>query len=155
MNIIPADELKNHIGEEIGVSEWIEISQERINQFAEATNDHQFIHVDPEAAKAAPTPWDTTIAHGFLTLSLVSYMAATSGFSPAQMQTAVIYGSDKVRFMEAVPVNSKIRGKFVLTEAQYKKNGRWLVKTAVTIEIEGVEKPAAIVETLTLYIVKE
>ncbi len=155
MNIIPADELKNHIGEEIGVSEWIEISQERINQFAEATNDHQFIHVDPEAAKAAPTPWDTTIAHGFLTLSLVSYMAATSGFSPAQMQTAVNYGSDKVRFMEAVPVNSKIRGKFVLTEAQYKKNGRWLVKTAVTIEIEGVEKPAAIVETLTLYIVKE
>jgi acyl dehydratase len=82
-------------------------------------------------------------------------MSVTSGFMPAQMQTAVNYGSDKVRFMEAVPVNSKIRGKFVLTEAQYKKNGRWLVKTTVTIEIEGVEKPAAIVETLTLYIVKE
>lgn len=155
MNVIPADELENHIGEEIGVSEWIEITQERINQFADATNDHQFIHVDPEAAKAAPTPWDTTIAHGFLTLSLVSYMSVTSGFMPAQMQTAVNYGSDKVRFMEAVPVDSKIRGKFVLTEAQYKKNGRWLVKTTVTIEIEGVEKPAAIVETLTLYIVKE
>ena len=155
MNVIPASELENHSGEEIGVSEWIEITQERINQFADATNDHQFIHVDPEAAKAAPTPWDTTIAHGFLTLSLVSYMSVTSGFMPAQMQTAVNYGSDKVRFMEAVPVNSKIRGKFVLTEAQYKKNGRWLVKTTVTIEIEGVEKPAAIVETLTLYIVKE
>jgi acyl dehydratase len=155
LNVIPADELENHIGEEIGVSEWIEITQERINQFADATNDHQFIHVDPEAAKAAPTPWDTTIAHGFLTLSLVSYMSVTSGFMPAQMQTAVNYGSDKVRFMEAVPVDSKIRGKFVLTEAQYKKNGRWLVKTTVTIEIEGVEKPAAIVETLTLYIVKE
>ena len=155
MNVIPADELENHIGEEIGVSEWIEITQERINQFADATNDHQFIHVDPEAAKAAPTPWDTTIAHGFLTLSLVSYMSVTSGFMPAQMQTAVNYGSDKVRFMEAVPVDSKIRGKFVLTEAQYKKNGRWLVKTTVTIEIEGVEKPAAIVETLTLYILKE
>ena len=155
MNIIPANELENHIGEEIGVSEWIEITQERINQFADATNDHQFIHVDSEQAKAAPTPWDTTIAHGFLTLSLVSYMSVTSGFMPAQMQTAVNYGSDKVRFMEAVPVNSKIRGKFVLTEAQYKKNGRWLVKTTVTIEIEGVEKPAAIVETLTLYIVKE
>jgi len=155
LNVIPADELENHIGEEIGVSEWIEITQERINQFADATNDHQFIHVDPEAAKAAPTPWDTTIAHGFLTLSLVSYMSVTSGFMPSQMQTAVNYGSDKVRFMEAVPVDSKIRGKFVLTEAQYKKNGRWLVKTTVTIEIEGVEKPAAIVETLTLYIVKE
>ena len=147
--------MQNTIGLDPVAGEWFEITQERINQFADATNDHQFIHVDPEAAKAAPTPWDTTIAHGFLTLSLVSYMSVTSGFMPAQMQTAVNYGSDKVRFMEAVPVDSKIRGKFVLTEAQYKKNGRWLVKTTVTIEIEGVEKPAAIVETLTLYIVKE
>ena len=155
MNVIPANELEKHIGEEIGLSEWIEVTQERINQFADATNDHQFIHVDPELAKSAPTPWDTTIAHGFLTLSLVSYMSATSGFMPAEMQTAVNYGSDKVRFMEAVPVDSKIRGRFILTDAQYKKNGRWLVKTTVTIEIEGVEKPAALVETLTLYIVKE
>lgn len=155
MNVIPANELEKHIGEEIGLSEWIEITQERINQFADATNDHQFIHVDPELAKSAPTPWDTTIAHGFLTLSLVSYMSATSGFMPAEMQTAVNYGSDKVRFMEAVPVDSKIRGRFILTDAQYKKNGRWLVKTTVTIEIEGVEKPAALIETLTLYIVKE
>ena len=155
MKVIPATELENHIGEEIGLSEWIEITQERINKFADATNDHQFIHVDPELAKSAPTPWDTTIAHGFLTLSLVSYMSATSGFMPAEMQTAVNYGSDKVRFMEAVPVDSKIRGRFILTDAQYKKNGRWLVKTTVTIEIEGVEKPAAVIETLTLYIVKE
>ena len=155
MKVIPANELENHIGEEIGISEWIEVTQERINQFADATNDHQFIHVDPELAKSAPTPWDTTIAHGFLTLSLVSYMSATSGFMPAEMQTAVNYGSDKVRFMEAVPVDSKIRGRFILTDAQYKKNGRWLVKTTVTIEIEGVDKPAAVIETLTLYIVKE
>ena len=155
MKVNPATELENHIGEEIGLSEWIEVTQERINQFADATNDHQFIHVDPELAKSAPTPWDTTIAHGFLTLSLVSYMSATSGFMPAEMQTAVNYGSDKVRFMEAVPVDSKIRGRFILTDAQYKKNGRWLVKTTVTIEIEGVEKPAAVIETLTLYIVKE
>ena len=155
MKVIPATELENHIGEEIGLSEWIEITQERINQFADATNDHQFIHVDPELAKSAPTPWDTTIAHGFLTLSLVSYMSATSGFMPAEMQTAVNYGSDKVRFMEAVPVDSRRRGRFILTDAQYKKNGRWLVKTTVTIEIEGVEKPAAVIETLTLYIVKE
>ena len=155
MKVIPATKLENHIGEEIGLSEWIEVTQERINQFADATNDHQFIHVDPELAKSAPTPWDTTIAHGFLTLSLVSYMSATSGFMPAEMQTAVNYGSDKVRFMEAVPVDSKIRGRFILTDAQYKKNGRWLVKTTVTIEIEGVEKPAAVIETLTLYIVKE
>jgi acyl dehydratase len=155
MKVIPANELEDHIGEEIGLSEWIEVTQERINQFAEATNDHQFIHVDPELAKSAPTPWDTTIAHGFLTLSLVSYMSATSGFMPAEMQTAVNYGSDKVRFMQAVPVDSKIRGRFILTDAQYKKNGRWLVKTTVTVEIEGIDKPAAIIETLTLYIVKE
>jgi acyl dehydratase len=155
MKVIPANELEDHIGEEIGLSEWIEVTQERINQFAEATNDHQFIHVDPELAKSAPTPWDTTIAHGFLTLSLVSYMSATSGFMPAEMQTAVNYGSDKVRFMQAVPVDSKIRGRFILTDAQYKKNGRWLVKTTVTVEIEGINKPAAIIETLTLYIVKE
>jgi acyl dehydratase len=155
MKVIPANELEDHIGEEIGLSEWIEVSQERINQFAEATNDHQFIHVDPELAKSAPTPWDTTIAHGFLTLSLVSYMSATSGFMPAEMQTAVNYGSDKVRFMQAVPVDSKIRGRFILTDARYKKNGRWLVKTTVTVEIEGIDKPAAIIETLTLYIVKE
>jgi acyl dehydratase len=155
MKVIPANKLEDHIGEEIGLSEWIEITQERINQFAEATNDHQFIHVDPELAKSAPTPWDTTIAHGFLTLSLVSYMSATSGFMPAEMQTAVNYGSDKVRFMQAVPVDSKIRGRFILTDAQYKKNGRWLVKTTVTVEIEGIDKPAAIIETLTLYIVKE
>jgi|TARA_B110000495_G_scaffold47299_1_gene39437 acyl dehydratase len=155
MKVIPANELEDHIGEEIGLSEWIEVTQERINQFAEATNDHQFIHVDPELAKSAPTPWDTTIAHGFLTLSLVSYMSATSGFMPGEMQTAVNYGSDKVRFMQAVPVDSKIRGRFILTDAQYKKNGRWLVKTTVTVEIEGIDKPAAIIETLTLYIVKE
>ena len=127
MNVIPANELENHIGEEIGVSEWIEITQERINQFADATNDHQFIHVDPEAAKAAPTPWDTTIAHGFLTLSLVSYMSVTSGFMPAQMQTAVNYGSDKVRFMESVPINCKVRARKVLTDVPYKRNGRSLL----------------------------
>lgn len=155
MKVIPASEFENYLGQETGVTDWIEITQERINQFADATNDHQFIHVDPELAKSAPTPWDTTIAHGFLTLSLVSYMSATSGFMPAEMQTAVNYGSDKVRFMEAVPVDSKIRGRFILTDAQYKKNGRWLVKTTVTIEIEGVDKPAAVIETLTLYIVKE
>ena len=112
MKVIPANELEDHIGEEIGLSEWIEVTQERINKFADATNDHQFIHVDPELAKSAPTPWDTTIAHGFLTLSLVSYMSATSGFMPAEMQTAVNYGSDKVRFMEAVPVDSKITFRF-------------------------------------------
>ena len=153
MKVIPASELESHIGEEVGVSDWFEVTQERINQFAEATNDHQFIHVDPEMAKA--TPWGTTIAHGFLTLSLLSYMSAQNGFMPEGMQMAINYGADKVRFMEAVPVNSKIRARNVLTDVQYKRNGRWLLKTTCTIEIEGKDKPAAIVEALAMYVVSE
>ena len=153
MKVIPASELENHIGEEIGISEWIEVSQERINQFADATNDHQFIHVDPEMAKA--TPWGTTIAHGYLTLSLLTYLQADIGYMPEGLQMAINYGADKVRFMEAVPVNSKIRARNVLTDVQYKRNGRWLLKTTCTIEIEGKDKPAAIVEALAMYVVSE
>ena len=80
MKVVPASELQNHVGEEVGVSDWLEVTQERINQFAEATNDHQFIHVDPEMAKN--TPWGTTIAHGFLTLSLIPYLSAENGIMP-------------------------------------------------------------------------
>ena len=153
MKIYPIEEIQNMIGEEIGVSEWFEVSQERINQFAEATNDHQFIHVDPEAAKN--TPWGTTIAHGFLTLSLLSYMTTEAGIAPENFSMAINYGLDKVRFMEAVPVNSKIRANSKLIDVQDKNNGRWLFKTAVTIEIQNVEKPAAIVEALTMFVVPE
>ena len=153
MKVIPASELENHIGEEVGVSDWFEVTQERINQFAEATNDHQFIHVDPEMAKA--TPWGTTIAHGYLTLSLLTYLQADIGYMPEGMQMAINYGADKVRFMEAVTVNSNIRARNVLADVQYKRNGRWLLKTTCTIEIEGKEKPAAIVEALAMYVVSE
>jgi acyl dehydratase len=82
-------------------------------------------------------------------------MSAEVGFMPENVQMAVNYGVDKVRFMEAVPVNSKIRGRFVLSDVQYKRNGRWLLKSTITIEIEGKDKPAAVVEALSLYIVKE
>ena len=153
MKVIPASELERHVGEEIGVSEWFEVTQERINQFAEATNDHQFIHVDPEMAKA--TPWGTTIAHGYLTLSLLTYLQADIGYMPEGLQMAINYGADKVRFMEAVPVNSKIRARITLTDVSYKKNGRWLLKNTATIEIEGKDKPAAVVETLAMYVVSE
>ncbi len=151
--MVPAEEMKNYIGEEVGVSDWLEITQDRINQFAEGTNDHQFIHVDPEMAKS--TPWGSTIAHGFLTLSLLSYLSADNTVMPENMQMAINYGLDKVRFMEAVPVDSKIRGRFVLTEVQDKKGGRWLTKHTATIEIEGKDKPAAVAEPLTLYVVTE
>ena len=111
MKVIPATEFENYVGQETGVSEWLEITQERINQFADATSDHQFIHVDPEMAKA--TPWGTTIAHGFLTLSLLTYLQADIGYMPEGLQMAINYGADKVRFMEAGPVDSKIRGRIV------------------------------------------
>ena len=153
MKVVPASELQNHVGEEVGVSDWLEVTQERINQFAEATNDHQFIHVDPEMAKN--TPWGTTIAHGFLTLSLIPYLSAENGIIPDNIQMAVNYGTDKVRFLEAVPVYSKIRGRFVLSDVQEKPGNRWLLKSDVTIEIEGKEKPAAIAETLALFVVTE
>jgi acyl dehydratase len=141
------------IGQQIGVSDWFEIDQNRINQFADATNDQQFIHVDPEAAKS--TPWGTTIAHGFLTLSLLSYMSSEAGLAPENFSIAINYGLDKVRFIEAVPVNSRIRSNFTLVDVQDKKGGRWLLKSSVTIEIENVEKPAAIVEALTMFVIPE
>ena len=153
MKILPIEEIQKMIGQETGVSEWFEISQERINNFAEATNDHQFIHVDPEAAKS--TPWGTTISHGFLTLSLLSYMSTEVGLAPENFAMAINYGLDKVRFIEAVPVNSRIRASSKLLEVHDKKRGRWLLKSAVTIEIENVDKPAAIVEALTLFIIPE
>ena len=153
MKILPIEEIQQMVGQEIGVSEWFEISQERINNFAEATNDHQFIHVDSEAAKS--TPWGTTIAHGFLTLSLLSYLSTEAGLAPENFTMAINYGLDKVRFLEAVPVNSRIRANSKLLEVQNKKRGRWLLKSAVTIEIENVDKPAAIIESLTLFIIPE
>ncbi len=153
MKVVPASELQNHVGEEVGVSDWLEVTQERINQFAEATNDHQFIHVDPEMAKN--TPWGTTIAHGFLTLSLIPYLSAENGIMPENIQMAVNYGTDKVRFLEAVTVNSKIRGRFVLSDVEEKPGNRWLLKSDVTIEIEGKEKPAAVAETLALFVTTE
>ena len=104
---------------------------------------------------AKSTPWGSTIAHGFLTLSLLSYLSADNTVMPENMQMAINYGLDKVRFMEAVPVDSKIRGRFVLTEVKDKKGGRWLTKHTATIEIEGKDKPAAIAEPLTLYVVTE
>ena len=153
MKVINPSEIDSVIGTEVGVSDWILIDQDRINKFADATMDHQFIHVDEEMAKS--TPWGTTIAHGFLTLSMITYLSADNTVMPENIQMAINYGLDKVRFMEAVPVNSKIRGRFVLSDVQYKKAGRWLVKHTATIEIEGKDKPAAIVEPLTLFIITE
>jgi acyl dehydratase len=138
------------IGREIGVSDWKRIDQARIQAFADATEDWQFIHVDPQAA--AKTPFGGTVAHGFLTLSLLSALAYEAVPSLDAVAMGVNYGFDKVRFLAPVRSGERVRARFVLAEAQEKEPGRWLLKYAVTVEIEGRAKPALSAEWLTMQI---
>lgn len=144
-------ELQSLIGTEVGVSSWIEIDQARIDAFAEVTNDHQFIHVNPDLARQ--TPFGTTIAHGFLTLSLASGMSYEAVAPLEGVVMGVNYGFDKLRFLAPVPVNSKVRGRFRLLSAEDKGGGRWLIKHELTVEIEGGDKPALIAEWLGMQMV--
>lgn len=146
-----ASELAGLIGQEVGLSKWIEIDQARINAFADCTEDWQFIHVDPEAAKQ--TPFGGTIAHGFLTLSLMSAMTYDAVPALEGVTMGVNYGFDKLRFIAPVPVGSKVRGRFKLLSADDKGGGRWLIKHEVTVEIEGGDKPALIAEWLGMQFV--
>lgn len=150
MPVVPAAELESHIGEETGRSEWFTIDQARISQFADATCDQQWIHVDPDAA--AQGPFGTTIAHGFLTLSLLSYLSSGSMLLPSGAVMYLNYGSDKVRFLNPVPVDAKIRAICVLKDVRQKAEGQILITMTVTVEIEGQEKPALVAELLTLAI---
>ena len=145
----PSD-LPGMIGHET-VSKWFEITQKRIDAFADATEDWQFIHVDPEAAKQ--TPFGGTIAHGFLTLSLMSAMTYDANPTLEGVAMGVNYGFDKLRFLAPVPAGSKVRGRFKLMSAEDKGGGRWLIKHEVTVEIEGAEKPALIAEWLGMQFV--
>jgi len=144
-------ELSSLIGQEVGVSRWIEIDQARIDAFAKITEDEQFIHVDPEAAKA--TPFGGTIAHGFLTLSLASAMSYDAVTPLEGVVMGVNYGFDKLRFLAPVPAGSKVRGRFRLLSADDKGGGRWLLKHELTVEIDGSEKPALIAEWLGMQMV--
>jgi len=148
MPYVPVAELKDYVGKELGRSAWLTIDQERINLFAEATGDFQFIHVDP--AKAAQTPFGSTIAHGFLTLSLIPKLMEDILVLPQGLKMVVNYGLDSVRFIQPVKVDSKVRLKVDLTDVTEKKPGQWLIKATVTLEIEGQEKPAYIAEPLSL-----
>ncbi len=145
-------ELQERVGEELGVSDWVTVDQERIDAFADATLDHQFIHVDPERAKH--TPWGTTIAHGFLTLSLLPHL--TKGIIPAPDGTvmAINYGSDKVRFIAPVASGSRVRARVTLTGVEERAPGQLLVKSDVTVEIHGEDKPALAAQTLTVFVVQ-
>ena len=150
----PAD-LQSLIGTEIGVSKWILVDQARIDAFAEITEDRQFIHIDPVAAKQ--TPFGGTIAHGFLTLSLASAMSYDAVAPLDGVVMGVNYGFDKVRFLAPVPSGSNIRGRFKLLSAEDKGSSggvtRWLLKHELTVEIEGADKPALIAEWLGMQMV--
>jgi acyl dehydratase len=150
MRTVPAAELAQHVGEELGITEWLTIDQDRIDAFADATLDHQFIHVDPELAKQ--TPWGTTIAHGFLTLSLLSHFQFETMLAPENMVMAINYGTDRVRFLEPVRVGSRVRARSRLVEVTEKGAGRWLLKMETAVEIEGIDKPALVAEPLTMFI---
>jgi acyl dehydratase len=139
--------LSSLVGQELGVSDWVEITQDRINQFADATGDHQWIHVDVERA-AKEMPGGKTIAHGYLTLSLIPWLAG--GMLQVQGVTRGInYGSNKVRFTNMVPVGSKVRARQKLLNAEPKAGGMQITNE-VTIELEGAERPACVAETISL-----
>ncbi len=150
-NTIKIEDLPTLAGKQLEASPWLEITQERVNQFAEATDDFQFIHVDPD--KAAQTPFGGPIAHGFLSLSLLSYLNAQTAIVPENLVMGVNYGSDKVRYLAPVRVGKCIRSQQKVLEVTEKKPGQWLIKTAVTVEIEGEKTPALIAEILSLMIV--
>ena len=148
MSVAALDEIRARTGSEVGVSGWLTVDQPRIDAFADATDDHQFIHVDPAAA--AQTPFGGTIAHGFLSLSLLSRMAADAMLLPDGLKMAVNYGFDRVRFLAPVPTGSRVRGRFVLDRVDEKAAGQILMRHLVTVEIEGADKPALTAEWLSL-----
>ena len=145
-------DIQARVGENIGTSEWVEMSQERINKFAEATGDHQFIHIDP--AKAALTPFGGTIAHGFLTLSMIPYLSANSDLPKVDgVKMGVNYGGNKTRFISPVRSGKRIRGHWKLLELVEKRPGQWQQTHEITIEIEGEDKPALITELIMQFFV--
>ena len=134
------EEIRGHIGKEVGASSWLTIDQARIDAFADATEDHQFIHVDPAAAAAAG--FGGTIAHGFLSLSLLSRMAADAMLIPDGAKMALNYGFDRIRFLAPVKSGKQVRGRFTLDSIEEKAPGQILMRHNVTVEIEDENKPA-------------
>jgi acyl dehydratase len=149
-NTTPLSSLRERIGEEVGVSDWMVIEQDRIDLFANATDDHQFIHTDPE--KAAQTPFGGTVAHGFLTLSMLSHLVEDV---PVRVEGAVFgvnYGFNRVRFVEAVRSGARVRAHFTLADIVEKAPGRIMMSLDVVVEIEGAAKPALTAQWLTMQV---
>jgi acyl dehydratase len=152
MSSITAAEMQAKTGEVLGSSDWVTVDQEMINKFADATGDHQFIHVNLDMAKM--TPFGTTIAHGFLTLSLFPMLMANSNCPKVEgVKMGVNYGGNKVRFLAPVKSGSRVRGHFKLLELEEKRPGQWQQTLEFTAEIEGEDKPAVVAEWISQFFV--
>ena len=150
--VLNSDNMKESIGTDLGTADWLLVDQDRIDAFANCTNDHQFIHTDP--GKAAKTPFGSTIAHGFLSLSLLSHFAASVGCVFENTVMGINYGFDRVRFLAPVKVNKRVRAHARLLDVQEKKPGHYLVKQEIVMEIEDEATPALIAEWLTMSITR-
>ena len=148
VQVVPKEELVNFIGHKFEPGPWIELNQQRINEFADCTDDHQFIHIDEE--KAAQTPFGGTIAHGFLTLSCLVPMCSGIGVAPENVVMGVNYGFDKVRFLAPVRAGKKVRAHVEIADVQQKDDNRFLIKQNISVEIEGEETPALACEWLSM-----
>ena len=152
MSAISPQAMKDMVGQNLGTSEWLLVDQEMINKFADATGDHQFIHVNEEMAKM--TPFGGTIAHGFLTLSLFPVLMAKSDCPRVEgVKMGVNYGGNKVRFLAPVRSGKKVRGHFKLLELEEKRPGQWQQTLEFTVEIEGEDKPAVMAEWISQFFV--
>ncbi len=150
VKIVPKEEMLDAIGTKFEPGEWIEVTQERINAFADCTEDHQFIHVDEEAAKK--TPFGGTIAHGFLTLSLLPKLVEGNGVIPENIVMGLNYGFEKVRFLAPVPSGKRVRAHCEVTDISTKDGSRFLINQSVSVEIEGEEKPALVAQWLSMVV---
>ena len=148
MQTVPKNEMINAVGMKLGPSDWIELSQQRINEFANCTEDHQFIHVDE--AKAKETPFGGTIAHGFLTLSLLAKFSEDIGITPENTVMGMNYGFDKVRFLAPVRSGKRVRMVGEVLNVDQKDENRFLTKMGVSVEIEGEDTPALVGEFLLM-----
>ncbi|WP_439100819.1 MaoC family dehydratase [Congregibacter sp.] len=149
VTVVPKEQLADQVGNK-SVGEWATMDQDRINAFADCTEDHQFIHIDEE--KAAQTPFGGTIAHGFLSLSMLPKLSEGTGVMPENVVMGINYGMNKVRFLNPVRAGKRIRAHSELIKVEQKDDNRFLLTSAVTVEIEGVETPALVSESLTMIV---
>ena len=149
MTKISVNKLPTLIGKDLGCSDWLSIDQDRINLFADCTEDHQFIHIDEDRAKKE-TPFGGTIAHGFLSLSLLSKLSNGVAVELENVKMAINYGFEKIRFIQPVPSGSKIRAHFFLNNADERKPNQWMLTYDISLEIEGSDKPVLSAQWLTI-----